>query len=367
METYLRDLVTYQSKKMEVEVMVSNEAPRTQVDLLDGAKITRLACFGMVASQPICPSFMWQLRGHKESVVHMHVPNPWAAQCYLMSGHPGKLVITHHADTLGRPLLRRLTNPAVRGAMKRAGAIIVTSKRYLESSPELVEFREKCRVVPLGIDVDSFHGDWPEKVREIRAQYGQRLILLVARLVPYKGIEYLLEAMRKVDATLLIIGKGRMREELNAKIGELGIGGRAHLVGPVDDTRPYYKACEMLLLPSVTRAESFGIVQVEGMAAGLPVINTDIDSGVPEVSVHGQTGITVRPRDPEALAQAITLLLENHEMRSRFGEAGAVRARKEFSAEKMAESTLQVYDEVLHGSVLGPRKQKAAAAGGGVR
>jgi glycosyltransferase involved in cell wall biosynthesis len=347
METYLRDLVSYQSRRMQVEVMVSNEAPRTQVDLLDGARITRLACFGMVASQPVCPSLIWKLRGHKESVVHMHVPNPWAAQCYLMSGHPGKLVITHHADTLGRPLLKRLTNPAVRGAMKRAAAIIVTSKRYLETSAELAGFRQKCHVVPLGIDVDSFRGDWAEKVREIHEKYGKRLILAVARLVPYKGIDYLLEAMERVDATLLIIGKGRMREELNAKIRELGLGGKAHLVGPVDDTRPYYKASEMLLLPSVTRAESFGIVQVEAMAAGLPVINTDIDSGVPEVSIHGQTGITVQPRDPEALRQAITLLLENHEMRSRYGEAGVVRARKEFSAEQMAEGTLKVYEAAL--------------------
>lgn len=103
----------------------------------------------------------------------------------------------------------------------------------------------------------------------------------------------------------------------------------------------------MLVLPSVSRAESYGFVQMEAMAAGIPVVNTNIDSGVPEVSRDGVTGITVPPEDPAALAQAIEMLLENPEVRAKYSQAGLLRASEEFSARRMAEKTFDVYKSVL--------------------
>jgi glycosyltransferase involved in cell wall biosynthesis len=97
----------------------------------------------------------------------------------------------------------------------------------------------------------------------------------------------------------------------------------------------------------VTRAEVFGMVQLEAMAAGLPVINTDIDSGVPEVSMDGRTGITVDPRDVTGLSKAIRPLLDNRDLRNRFSEAARARVHVEFSADLMAERTISLYSEVL--------------------
>ena len=140
-----------------------------------------------------------------------------------MSGHKGKLIITHHADTLGRRQLRRFVDPFVRRAMDRAEAIIVTSKRYLDSSDELSDFQEdKCHVVPLGIDGEVFKGELPAQVRAIHEKYGNRLIIAIGRLVYYKGFEYLLQAMQNVDATLLLIGNGPAHKELASAIGETG-------------------------------------------------------------------------------------------------------------------------------------------------
>lgn len=346
-ETVLQYLVSYQSPSIKVEVVVANEGLRTVIEELDGARITRVACLGMVASQPICPLMPWKLTGRQEPLVHLHLPNPLAARAYLISGHRGRLVVSHHADTMGRRVLRRFTDPYVRRVMDRAAAIIVASRRYMESSDELVGYHHKCHVIPYGIDLAEFGADCASGAEAVQAKYGPRLVLAVTRLVPYKGLEYLVDAMEKVDGSLLVIGKGRLRDELNARAARLGITGKVHLLGPIEDIRPYYKAAEMLVLPSVTRAEAFGIVQVEAMAAGLPVVNTDLDTGVPEVSIHGQTGITVRARDAEALAGAIKLLLDNPEMRSRYAEAAVVRAKEEFSAERMAESTLRVYEAVL--------------------
>lgn len=279
--------------------------------------------------------------------VHLHLPNPWGAQSYLMSGHRGKLIVAHHADTLGRQQLKRIVDPFVRRVMKRAAAIIVTSKKYLDSSEELLDFQDKCHVVPLGIDLDAFGMEAPEEVKAIHEKYGQELIVAVGRLVPYKGFEVLLDAMREIDATLLLIGTGPLREELQARIVALGIQNKVHMLGYVSDTVPYYRASKMLVLPSVSRAESFGLVQVEAMAAGIPVINTDIASGVPEVSVDGVTGITVPPNDPSALARAINRLLDDEETRRRYGLAAKARAYEHFSLQRMAQRTLSVYESVI--------------------
>ena len=347
MESHLRYLVSHQSARMAVEVLVANDGPMTMTELMDGARITRIASYGTVASQPICPSLPWQLAGRKEPLVHLHLPNPWAAQAYLMSGHKGKLVITHHSDTLGRKRLRKLVDPSVQRAMGRASAIIVTSKRYLGSSEELMGFEGKCRVIPLGIDGEEFRKEAAEEAQAIRAKYGPRLIIAVGRLVPYKGFGFLIEAMKEIEASLLLIGTGPMRNELEKSIKRLGVQEKAHLLGHIGDLVPYYRASQVLVLPSVSRAESFGLVQVEAMAAGIPVVNTEIESGVPEVSLHGVTGITVPPGDAQALAEAVNYLLENTEMREKYGRAALARVSEEFSAERMAESTLRVYQEVL--------------------
>jgi glycosyltransferase involved in cell wall biosynthesis len=350
-ESHLRDLVSWQSSRMSVQVVVANivakAQPKTETEILDGARITRVACFGKLASQPICPSLPWKLRGRSDSIVHLHLPNPWAAQAYLMSGHKGKLVISHHADTLGRRHLRKLVDPFVRRAMKRAAAIIVPSQRYLDSSEELGDFHGKCRFIPYGIDGDAYGVEAGPEVGGIQVEYGPRQIVAVGRMVPYKGFEYLRQAMQRVDATLVLIGDGPLRGQLESMIEELGIAGKVHLLGHVEDLVPYYKASQMLVLPSVSRAESFGIVQIEAMAAGIPVVNTRLDSCVPEVSLDGVTGLTVPPKDASALADAIRTLLDNPELRAKYGRAGVIRANEEFSARRMAERTFDVYQSVL--------------------
>jgi glycosyltransferase involved in cell wall biosynthesis len=349
-ETYLRHLVCEQVGQMAVEVVVANDRALTETGSVDGARVTRVACFGTIASQPICPSLPWKLIGRDDSIVHLHVPNPWAAQAYLMSGHTGRLIISHHADTLGRRHLRKLVDPFVRRVMQRADAIIVASKRYLDTSEELVEFRAKCHLIPYGIETGRYKRELLTEVHQIRETYGPRLIVAVGRLVSYKGFEYLLRAMQSVDATLLLIGDGPARKELEAARQQLGVTQKVQLLGAIEDPTPYYKAAMMLVLPSVSRAESFGMVQVEAMAAGIPVVNTQIDSGVPEVSVDGVTGITIPPRDPDSLATAMRTLLDCPEMRIRYGQAALARAHKEYTARRMAEDTLAVYESVLASS-----------------
>lgn len=348
MEVYLQQLVSHQAKVMDVAAIVTNDLRHTQVEFRDGAKITRVASLGVIASMPVTPTMTWHIHQCKVDLIHLHTPNPGAALALLMSQHSGKLIITHHADTLGRKHLRRLSDPIVRKVMKQSAAIIVTSKRYLESSEELAPFRHKCSIIPLGVDDPSSLEAADEALsQQIRSLYGDRLILAVGRLVPYKGFEYLIQSMKNVGGTLLLIGRGPSQGDMQACIKESCVQDKVHMLGHVDDLVPYYKAASMFVMPSITRAEAFGVVQMEAMAAGIPVINTDIPSGVPEVSVHGQTGFTVPPQNPEAMADAINLLLDNTVLRQQFGNAARERVRDRFSVESMVRQTMDLYETVM--------------------
>ncbi len=314
---------------------------------MEGVRVTRLAKVATVASMPICPALVTAIRHRPADLVHIHVPNPGAALAFLVSGHRGKLVITHHADTLGRKVLRRLSDPFARRLMERACRIIVTSARYLNSSDELAPFREKCRIIPLGIDVAHPRERDLAKTQALRLQFGDRLILAVGRLVPYKGFDVLIRSMRQVDAKLLLIGSGPQTAALAELARTEGVEQKVVMLGRVDDLGPYFDAASIFVLPSVTRAEAFGIVQLEAMAAGVPVINTNLDSGVPEVSLNNQTGLTVEPGSVGDLAQAIRLLLDRRDLRDRFGEGARLRVRTEFTVDLMAERTMSLYKEVL--------------------
>ena len=131
----------------------------------------------------------------------------------------------------------------------------------------------------------------------------------------------------------------------------MGLTDRVTFLGEVTDAerRILLHACDVLVLPSIDRREAFGIAQLEAMACGKPVIASDLPTGVRFVNRHEVTGLLVSPKDPEALAAALTRLLGDERLRARLGDAAKKRVEEEFSAERMVNSTLQVYEEVIRG------------------
>ena len=185
METHVRDLAVRQKVVAQVSVVVANSIARNEISEMDGVHIERIARLTTIASMPICPGLPGAIRRSPADLVHIHMPNPGAALAFLMSGHTGKVVITHHADTLGRKVLRMLSDPFVTRLMQRATRITVSSARYLESSKELAPFRNKCRVIPLGIDVERTACMDGTIVRQIRADISEQFphrIPVVGRL-----------------------------------------------------------------------------------------------------------------------------------------------------------------------------------------
>jgi glycosyltransferase involved in cell wall biosynthesis len=348
METHLQALVDGMHGLYDLEVLVANDYPVRKVDDVGGTKITRMPTLGTVASMPITPTLPFDLSRSTADLLHVHSPNPGAAFAIAVTGYRGPLIVTHHSDILGRRHLYRVAAPFVRTMMRRADAIIATSQRYLESSEELRPYKEKCHVIPLGIGQQAFEAAPSlEEVQRIREAFGPRLVLAVGRLVEYKGFAYLIHAMEHLNATLAIIGTGPQASFLSRLVSQLNLQHKVHILGHVPELAPYLAAAQVLAMPSITRAEAFGMVQLEAMAAALPVVNTDIQSAVPEVSLHGETGFTVPPADPVALAGAIQSLLENDELRIRMGTAARKRAMRYFGADTINKKVVELYEDVL--------------------
>lgn len=347
-ETHLRGLCTELRRSVDIEVIVASEARCGIEEELNGVPICRVPTWLTVASTPICPGMISRLRAFRGDIVHLHLPNPVGVVAYLASGHKGHLIVTYHSDMVRQRYLGRAFEPFLHAALRRTSAIITTSPNYLETSSVLARHKERCRVIPLGIRIEDFEHCDLDAVASLRQRYGERLIVSVGRLVYYKGFEYLVRAMPWVQGNLLIVGQGPLRSRLSALAAEVGVSDRVHFLGKIshDQLVACYHAASIFAFPSVARSEAFGIAQVEAMAAGLPVINTNIGSGVPFVSLHGQTGLTVPPADPGVLANAINCILDNPDLRASFGQAARVRARHEFSLEAMVSRTLALYQDV---------------------
>ena len=227
--------------------------------------------------------------------------------------------------------------------------IIVTSPNYMESSRYLQSVSKKCEVIPLGIDWRPFRRVNEEETKTLRERYGTPLLLFVGRLRYYKGLDFLLQAMVSIPVNLVIVGTGPEEASCRALARRLGISHRVFFAGDVtqQDLPSYYRACDLFVLPASHRSEAFGLVQLEAMAAGVPVICTELRTGTSFVNRDGQTGLVVPPRDPDALCGAIQQLLSDSERRKQMGRAGTLRVQSEFSKERMCQRTVELYRSLM--------------------
>jgi glycosyltransferase involved in cell wall biosynthesis len=357
MESHLQTLCEELCKSIEVEVLVANDHRRSERARQGGVEVARLATALMLHGTPIVPLMARAMRRARPDVVHLHFPNPMAALACLMSRLDVPIVVTWHSDVVRQRRAAAVFAPLLSLLLRRCAAIIVGSTAYIETSTVLNARRKQCRVIPFGIRTGDFEHPDAARVAALRSRYGERIVLGVGRLIYYKGFENLVRAMADVRATALIAGEGPLGGALAAEAARLGVSDRVVLLGRVTDVdlKACYHVCDVFALPSVERSEAFGIVQLEAMACGRPVVNTWIDSAVPYVSLDAVTGLTVPPGDPAALAEALNGLLDDPARRAAMGAAGRQRVHEEFSAELMARRTLEVYREVAAGAARGGR------------
>jgi len=360
-ETHLEDLCTQLHSFADVRIIVANTDRRTVTERVAGMTVHRVGTITNLARAPISLGMVAAIRRSPAHIVHIHWPNPAAVLAYLASGHTGRLVITYHSDIVRQKFAASLFHPILKLVMARCAAVISTSRNYLDTSPVLRQFRERCHVIPYGITAGKLAAPDHEMVESLRREHGPRIVLAVGRLVYYKGFEYLIRAMRSVNARALIVGDGPLRENLKKLAASCGVADRVVFVGEKQgkDLVSYFHAADVFTLPSIARSEAFGIVQLEAMACGKPVVNTQLDSGVPSVSLDGITGLTVPPADSESLASALNRLLDNDDLRRRYGEEGRRRVEREFTLETMMQKTSRVYRQVMESSPLAGEEKLA--------
>ncbi len=324
--------------------------------LLDSEHVPiRLAgSFGTLASTPIAPTYPFVLarEARRADVVALHVPFP-LNDIGVWFGIPERtaLVVHWHAEILGRQLLSRPLAGLLGATLARADRIIVSNERLLESSPILAPHLAKCAVVPFGVDT-AYWGqlDGGERAEADRlASAHPRLVLAVGRLVAYKGFDVLVEALTRIDATAVVVGDGAQSSRLRRLIERRGMANRVLLFGSVSRERLQIllHAARVFAFPSVTAAETFGIAQLEAMAAALPVVNTALPSGVPTVARDGIEALTVPPGDPEKLAEAIGRLLDEPQLAASLGNAARQRAVAEFGQHEFVERVHAIYTNSL--------------------
>ncbi|MBI3515847.1 MAG: glycosyltransferase [Proteobacteria bacterium] len=308
-----------------------------------------------VGTMPISAGYLDAYRRWSRwaDIVHFHEPFPIASVAFNLLPKPRHVVVSWHSDIVRQRLLRPVAEIFQKRLCARADRIICSTGGLRDSSTVLAPWRDKCAVVGFGLDASALRAAAADAARidTVRRRCGGRFALAVGRLVSYKGFDVLLRALVGNDLRVVIVGDGPMASELEQLRADLGLRDRVVFAGGLDDAElsAYYAACEFFVLPSTTRAETFGIVQIEAMACGKPVINTALPTGVPEVSLDGITGLTVPPGDPAALGDALVALWRDPALVARLGARARDRVDGRYELNAVALQLEALYRSVMRG------------------
>jgi rhamnosyl/mannosyltransferase len=354
-ETHLQTLARAQAALgHHVQVLCMQHGPGPTVTEQDGpVSVTRFRPWLAAKKLEFSPDLLGVLRRTRADVLHMQVPNPTMILAVALAQPQIPLIITYQSDVVRQRILGALFRPAERFVYRRVRQVLPTSPPYAEGSSFLKPYRERVRVLPMGLDLEPYVSPAPDDCRaaeQLRLKYPGPIWLACGRLIYYKGLRNAVLALAHVPGTLLIVGDGPERAALEKEALRAGVAGRVVFIGDLPHRRivPYYHAATAFWFPSNFKSEAFGLVQVEAMASACPVLNTSIaDSGVPWVSRHDESGLTVPVDDPQALASAARRILEEPGLRARLAEGGRLRAQRDFDHQVMARRSLEIYREVL--------------------
>lgn len=338
-----------------VTVVCFEKLPSTPNDVIDGVNVVRAPIAKLVASQPLGLNYIFSSlsAARNADIVHLHAPNMLGALCSLFIKRKTRLLVHWHSDVVNKGLLGKLVRPLEKALLRRADSIVATSQVYAEASETLAPFKSKIAVVPIG--VPDTRPDGAEKTLPSHIEQsiqGKKIILSVGRLVPYKGFEVLIDAANDLieDAIVVIVGAGPLIENLRNHIASANAHQRVVLTGRLsdDDLHSLFSRASLYCLPSTYRAEAFGVVLLEAMAHGLPIVATDIPgSGVPWVNQHGVSGLNVPVNNSSALADACNHILESSDLRRRLVNGARQRFLSEFTEEVFIKRVLSIYERLL--------------------
>ena len=365
--------VYYLSKELvdrghEVTVLTSRSPKRRDVEeVKDGVLVKRLWTPLSFFNFPFMPTLLYRVLREETDIFHGHINSPMVVESATIGSWLREipLVITYHADIVPEDIgldnvaLAKSISWSYENLFKRidagvASRIVATTPMYVECSDFLARYLDKVSVVPNGVDLDRFNPNLD--ISEVRERLGfedERIIFFAGRLVPYKGLEYLLEAFSALckvrsDIRLVILGTGPLMSDLRRRVNMLGQSERVKFVGTVseEDLPRFYAASDVVVIPSRSKSEGFSISALQGMACGKPVVATSV-GGVPFLVKDEENGIIVKPKSWKQLFTAISRLLEDTALATRMGRAGRRRAEEFFNWGKVAKMIEKIYEEIV--------------------
>lgn len=371
-ERHVQDLAEWQiAHGIDSQVLVHQPPGRWRGErhIVNGVTVERAGCVAAPLYAPISPGFPWRLstmiRRHRPQLLHLHLPNP---SCFALLASPAARrlpwLVHWHADISPDAkdwrlhAAYRLYRPFEQAVLARAAAIVATSAAYRDASVALAPWLPKTTVIPLGLANALPSTTHPQTAPDWPAGDGIRL-LAVGRLSYYKGFDTLLDALAMLRdrgamvPRLLLVGAGEHGQRLRAQAERLALTDRVRFAGAIDDAglQAAYAAADAFVLPSLDRSEAFGLVLLEAMRAGLPVVASAIaGSGVGHVVADGITGDLVAPGDAAALALALNRMAQMPLRRTTMGQAGQQRWKDEFSLDVSAGQIANLYRRIVDGS-----------------
>ena len=355
-EEYVHGLSEIVGERYDLTVLAHAKGRVTKREQHARYRLVRCGTWATVASQPLSPGMVRELLAARYDLIHLHAPNVLGVALVLALSRGAKIIVTHHADMVGFGAVGRLAAKLYRRLLRRTSAVTVLSLKNRDLAEDVRGVDVPFVSLPLAIDPNRFAltPDIARRAQTLRQRYGRdkTLFAFVGRLVPYKGLAVLIRALADVDnVRCLIVGDGPERDRLMADAAARGVGDKIIFMGSVSGAEKHavLRAVDAFVLPSTTTAEAFGIVQVEAQLCGLPILTSDLPSGVTDVTRHGETGLTVPPGNWEALAAALRGLADAPDLRTRYGAAGLQRAHNNYVPDALRQQVFDLYESVLAG------------------
>lgn len=354
-EKVMYDIVEGMSERIDMccDMLCASKNRHGEIVRINRAKIMCTPTWMKAFATMISPEMIIRLRQIKNDydIIQIHHPDPMAALALWLSDYKGRVILHWHSDILKQKIALHFYKPLQDWLIKRADVIVGTTPKYLEASPFLQDKSLKKICIPIGTDAIFYDS---VKVKSLRGRYkGKKMVFSLGRLVEYKGYEYLVDAARYLpdDYLVLIGGSGPLKESLQSQIAQNALQEKVQLLGRVsdEDLPTYYTACDVYVMSSIWKTEAFGIVQIEAMSCGKPVVATKIPgSGVDWVNEDGVSGINVKPMDGKAIADAVIYILSDGERYANFSKGARDRYERLFQKEIMIDRFGSLYKSLMN-------------------
>lgn len=336
-----------------VEVTVLTLVPRhtDRSVVVNGHQVFRCRRNFSIASTDFSFSLLWRFKEliKEVDIIHYHFPWPFMDLMHFLTKHNKPSIVTYHSDIIKQKKLLKLYSPLRNKFLQSVDAIVATSPNYLMTSDVLQQYKDKVKVIPIGLDKRLYPKIGTDLSRYWKNILGDKFFLFIGVLRYYKGLNILLDALAVKDFPTVIIGSGPIERELKSKAILLGLKNITFLgILSDEDKVAILNLSYALVFPSNLRSEAFGISLLEGAMYGKPMISSEIGTGTSFINTNQETGIVIPPSSPVDLYNAMSYLWNNPDIAARMGFKAIRRYEELFTAERMCQSYADLYQRLIN-------------------